>query len=68
MAERVGRPRSCATPTEVFVFYAPKAAGCGCDTLAEVWVGGKDGPRLVLVAKPEDKMRDSLGAMRSCTD
>lgn len=45
---------------EVLGFYARKAADCGCDTLAEVWAGGKDGPRLVLVAKPEEKMRDSL--------
>ena len=31
-----------------------------CSTLAAVWEGGVNGPRLVLVNKPESLMRDSL--------
>jgi hypothetical protein len=31
-----------------------------CRILKDVWEGGVDGPRLVLVNKPEAKMRDSL--------
>lgn len=31
-----------------------------CSTLATVWEGGVDGPRLVLVNKPESLMRNSL--------
>ena len=45
---------------EVLDFYARKAADCSCDTLAGAWAGGKDGARLVLTPKPEEKMRDSL--------
>jgi hypothetical protein len=45
---------------EVLQFYARKASDCSCPFLDEVWVGGSNGPRLVLVAKPENRFRDSL--------
>lgn len=36
------------------------AADSRCKILANIWVGGVDGPRLVLVNKPESIMRNSL--------
>lgn len=54
-----------ATPTlssleEAFAHYAKYAQETNCRLLKEIWEGGVDGPRLVLVNKPEAKMRDSL--------
>lgn len=54
-----------ATPTlssleEAFDHYARYALETNCRLLKEIWEGGVDGPRLVLVNKPEAKMRDSL--------
>lgn len=40
--------------------YERTARDTQCDTLANVWEGGVDGPRLVLTARPERHMRDSL--------
>jgi len=40
--------------------YKQVATESGCQILAQVWEGGVDGPRLVLVNKPEGIMRDSL--------
>jgi len=40
--------------------YRKTAADCGCQILAGSWAGGRDGPRLVLVNRPEAIMRDSL--------
>lgn len=40
--------------------YSGVAAETKCAILKDVWVGGVDGPRLVLVNKPESIMRDSL--------
>ncbi|MGF0335795.1 hypothetical protein [Ectopseudomonas toyotomiensis] len=36
------------------------ATNSKCRILKDIWVGGVDGPRLVLVNKPESYMRDSL--------
>lgn len=40
--------------------YRETAAETKCKILQNVWEGGVDGPRLVLVNKPESTMRDSL--------
>ncbi|MBZ9953955.1 hypothetical protein [Mesorhizobium sp. BR1-1-15] len=54
-----------ATPTlnsleEAFHYYGDYVLETNCRILKEVWEGGVDGPRLVLVNKPEARMRDSL--------
>jgi hypothetical protein len=54
-----------ATPTlngleEALRYYSDYAVETNCRILKEVWEGGVDGPRLVLVNKPEARMRDSL--------
>ena len=56
---------SFARPTyssleEVFASYNETAADCQCRILASVWEGNVDGPRLVLVNRPEAIMRNSL--------
>lgn len=61
----VGSPSVFANPTfraldSALLRYAKTAADCGCELLSSAWIGGADGPRLVLTAKPEAKMRDSL--------
>lgn len=45
---------------EAFDYYAKYVAESNCRVLKDVWEGGVDGPRLVLVNKPEARMRDSL--------
>ena len=40
--------------------YRRDAADVSCPILAEVWVGGRDGPRLVFENRPEATMRRSL--------
>jgi hypothetical protein len=45
---------------EAFRYYADYVLETKCRILKDVWEGGVDGPRLVLVNKPEAKMRDSL--------
>jgi hypothetical protein len=40
--------------------YGELCAETTCKVLSEVWEGGVDGPRLVLVNRPEAIMRDSL--------
>lgn len=40
--------------------YGRRARESACEILAPVWEGGADGPRLVLVNKPEHVMRESL--------
>ena len=40
--------------------YGRRARESACEILASVWEGGVDGPRLVLVNKPEHIMRESL--------
>jgi hypothetical protein len=45
---------------EAFRYYREYARESKCRILKEIWEGGVDGPRLVLVNKPEAKMRDSL--------
>lgn len=40
--------------------YSEFALDTKCRLLADVWEGGVDGPRLVLVNRPESIMRDSL--------
>lgn len=54
-----------ATPTlssleEAFAYYARYVLESNCRLLKDVWEKGVDGPRLVLVNKPEARMRDSL--------
>ena len=56
---------SFARPTyssleEVFADYTETAANSQCRILAPVWEEGVDGPRLVLVNRPESIMRNSL--------
>lgn len=48
------------TLEEALNFYAQYALESKCRILKDVWEGGVDGPRLVLVNKPEARMRDSL--------
>ena len=45
---------------EAFDYYSHYVLETNCRLLKDVWEGGVDGPRLVLVNKPEAKMRDSL--------
>jgi hypothetical protein len=45
---------------EAFGYYAKYVLETNCRLLKEVWEGGVNGPRLILVNKPESKMRDSL--------
>lgn len=45
---------------EAFAQYADFVLETKCRILADVWEGGVDGPRLVLVNRPESIMRDSL--------
>lgn len=45
---------------EAFSRYSEFALETKCRILASVWEGGVDGPRLVLVNRPESIMRDSL--------
>lgn len=45
---------------EALRHYEDVALETKCKILAGIWVGGVDGPRLVLVNKPESIMRDSL--------
>ncbi|WP_428481225.1 hypothetical protein [Pyruvatibacter mobilis] len=45
---------------EAFARYSEFALETKCRILADVWEGGVDGPRLVLVNRPESIMRDSL--------
>lgn len=45
---------------EAFSRYKEFALETKCRILANVWEGGVDGPRLVLVNRPESIMRDSL--------
>ena len=40
--------------------YKKMAANVTCLILADVWIGGQDGPRLVFINKPEATMRKSL--------
>lgn len=40
--------------------YGRRARESACEILAPVWEGGVDGPRLVLVNRPEHIMRESL--------
>jgi hypothetical protein len=54
-----------ATPTlstleEALSHYANTALETQCRILADIWEGGIDGPRIVLVNRPESIMRDSL--------
>ena len=54
-----------STPTlnslnEAFDYYSNYVLETKCRLLKDVWEGGVDGPRLVLVNKPEARMRDSL--------
>ena len=46
---------------EALESYRQLAAEVSCPILAEVWEGGRDGPRLVFRNKPEATMRRSLG-------
>ena len=46
---------------EALESYRQLVADLSCPILAEVWEGGRDGPRLVLRNKPEATMRGSLG-------
>jgi hypothetical protein len=48
---------------EALDHYREIALECKCRILKEVWVNGVDGPRLVLVNKPESIFRDSLCQM-----
>jgi hypothetical protein len=45
---------------DAFEFYRGYVLESKCRVLKEVWEGGVDGPRLVLVNRPEARMRDSL--------
>lgn len=45
---------------DAFSRYSAIALESKCHILADVWEGGVDGPRLVLVNRPESIMRDSL--------
>jgi hypothetical protein len=45
---------------EAFDYYAKYVLETNCRVLKDVWEGGVDGPRLVLINKPEARMRDSL--------
>lgn len=45
---------------DAFDFYSRYVLETKCRILKDVWEGGVDGPRLVLVNKPEARMRDSL--------
>lgn len=45
---------------EALRYYGEYALESNCRILKDVWEGGVDGPRLVLVNKPEARMRDSL--------
>jgi len=45
---------------EAFSRYSEFALETRCRILASIWEGGVDGPRLVLVNRPESIMRDSL--------
>jgi len=45
---------------EALSHYSKFALETKCRILADVWEGGADGPRLVLVNRPESIMRDSL--------
>ncbi len=45
---------------EAFKYYADYVLETKCRILKDVWEGGVDGHRLVLVNKPESRMRDSL--------
>ena len=45
---------------DALTWYGDFVRESKCHLLAEVWEGGVDGPRLVLVNKPEAKMRRSL--------
>lgn len=54
-----------ASPTlsgleEALRYYGDYALETNCRILKDVWEGGVDGPRLILVNKPEARMRDSL--------
>jgi hypothetical protein len=40
--------------------YGQQARESACEVLKRVWEGGVDGPRIVLVNRPESVMRDSL--------
>lgn len=62
----VGVRSNYAVPTvssldEALESYRQHAANVSCPILAEVWEGGRDGPRLVFCNKPEATMRRSLG-------
>lgn len=61
----VGARSNFATPTltdlsEALNKYQQEASHVTCYILADVWVDGKDGPRLVFSNKPESTMRRSL--------
>jgi hypothetical protein len=45
---------------EALRYYCEYALESNCRILKDVWENGVDGPRLVLVNKPEARMRDSL--------
>lgn len=51
---------------DALAFYADFALETKCRILANVWEGGVDGPRLVLVNRPESFMRDSLVQALRC--
>ncbi|MDE2692450.1 MAG: hypothetical protein OXI49_18305 [Acidobacteriota bacterium] len=60
-----GARSNFAVPTisdleEALEKYRREAANVSCPLLADVWVGGRDGPRLVFKNKPESTMRRSL--------
>ena len=60
-----GAASNFASPTindlnEALERYRRDAAHVTCPILAEIWEGGRDGPRLVFKNKPESTMRRSL--------
>ena len=52
--------RTVAELDEALERYRREAAEVSCPILAEVWEGGRDGPRLVFRNRPEATMRRSL--------
>ena len=60
-----GTRSNFAVPTvvgleEALESYRQDAANVSCHILEKVWVGGRNGPRLVFVSRPEATMRRSL--------
>jgi hypothetical protein len=49
-----------STLDEALDHYGERAGESACEVLKQAWEGGVDGPRMVLVNRPERVMRDSL--------